>query len=111
MSISANIFWNSFSTGEKKCFLKEHSLPFGSAATSAIRFDNKCSDVCMVCVVQELGNDDLVQNEDIILKTLNRALGKQFGKPTKQDRHNKANKHKVGHFCDSEVSVTKTLLL
>ena len=111
MANSTNIYWNSFSPKEKKRFLKENSLPFVSAATNAIRFDTRYSAVCMVCAVQALGIDALVQSEDILLQSINRALGKQFGKPTKQDRHNKANKHEVGHFCDSQVSVAKTLLL
>ena len=86
-------------------------MPFVKAATSAIRFDTKYSAACTVCVVQALGNDALVQTEDILLQTVNRALGKEFCKPTKQARDNKANKQKVGNFCDSKVNVAKTLLL
>ena len=111
MPNSAYLFWHSFPYEEKKWFLRENSMLFVKAATSAIRFDTKYSAVFMVCVVQALGNDALVQTEDILHQTINRALGKEFDKPTKQARHNKANKHKVGNFCDPKVSVAKTLLL
>ena len=68
MPNSANLFWHSFPNEEKKRFLRENSMPFVKAATSAIRFDTKYSAVCMVCVVQALGNDALVQTEDIFKK-------------------------------------------
>ena len=55
MSNSANIFWNSFSFEEKKCFLKEHRLPNVEAATNAINFANRNSAACMICVVEAWG--------------------------------------------------------
>ena len=109
MSNSANIFWNSFSFEEKKCFLKEHRLPNVEAATNAMNFANRNSATCMICVVEALGNDAPIQNADLLLQIINRTVGKEFMKPAKQKRHNQSKKHTAGHFCNSKFSVAKAL--
>ena len=65
----------------------------------------------MVCIVQALGNDTLVEDENELLHVINRAIGKSWSRLSKQGRHNTTNNHKSGHFCTSKTKVAKDLQL
>ena len=103
------MIWNSFSSEEKKCFLKEHRVPYDEAAANTVNFANRHNAACMICVVEALGNDTPIQNADLLLQIINRTVGKEFMKPAKQKRHNQSKKHTAGHFCNSKFRVAKAL--
>ena len=111
MGDSGHIEWLSFSLKERNLFLQEHHLSLVTEAVRTMKDIDKYGGVCMVCIAQALGYDKVVRNQNKLLLAINRAIGKVWGAPSKQNRHNTTKKHEKGYFCTSKSKVAKNLEL